>query len=63
MTTNKIYTYRFISDYAVITFTVPGMEDWNEDEWDTAATDDLASYVTSPEDYYMDDCWENDESI
>jgi hypothetical protein len=56
----KFYTYRFISDFAVISFTVPGMDTWEEDEWDSAATSDLASYVTEPEAYYLDDCWENE---
>lgn len=55
---NKVMTYRFVNDYAVITFTVPGMEEWSEEEWDTAAQSDLESYVTTPEQYYMDDCWE-----
>jgi len=57
---NKFYTYRFVSNFSVITFTVPGMEDWEEEEWDSAAESDLASYVTEPEAYSMDDCWENE---
>ena len=56
---DKFVTYRFISDFAVITFTVPGMDDWTEEMFDSAANDDLASYVTEPDAYYMDDCWED----
>jgi hypothetical protein len=52
-------TYRFVSDFAVITFTVPGMSDWDEEQWDSAATDDMTSYVTESDAYYLDDCWEN----
>ena len=55
---NKFVTYRFVSDFAVITFSVPGMDDWTEEMFDSAATDDLESYVTEPEAYYMDGCWE-----
>ena len=55
---NKFVTYRFVSDFAVITFSVPGMADWTEEMFDMAATDDLESYVTEPEAYYMDGCWE-----
>ena len=54
---DRIATYRYVSDYAVITFTVPGMKDWSEEMFDSAANQDLASYVTEPEAYYMDDCW------
>ncbi len=57
---NKFVTYRFISDFAIISFNVPGMEDWTEEMWDMAAEDDLKSYVTEPEAYYMDDCWKNE---
>lgn len=55
---DKFMTYQFISDFSVITFTVPGMKDWDEDRFDAAAETDLASYVTEPEAYYMDDSWE-----
>ena len=54
-------TYRFVSDYAVIIFTVPGEAHWSDDEWDTAAQTDLESYVTTPEQYYMDDCFETED--
>jgi hypothetical protein len=54
---DKFVTYRFISDFAVITFVVPGMSDWDEEMFDSAAETDLASYVTEPDAYYMDDCW------
>jgi len=56
---DKFMTYRFVSDFAVITFTVPGMSDWDEEQWDSAATDDMTSYVTESDAYYLDDCWEN----
>jgi len=49
---NKTLTYRFQSEYAEIVFNVPGMAEWSEEEWDSAADSDLKSYVTSPEDYY-----------
>jgi hypothetical protein len=60
---NKIMTYRFVNDYAVIVFTVPGMKEWSEEEWDTAAIDDLVSYVTTPEQYHMDDCWDEEGEV
>lgn len=60
MESNKTMTYKFVNDYAVIVFTVPGMDDWTEAEWDSAAQDDLESYVTTPEQYSMDDCWDGD---
>ena len=58
MIMNKFMTYKYVSDYAVITFTVPGNKAWGEVEFDAVAKDDLESYVTSPKDYYLDDCWE-----
>ena len=54
---DKFVTYRYVSDFAVITFVVPGMKDWSEEMFDSAANDDLASYVTEPDAYYMDDAW------
>ncbi len=60
---NKFITYRFVSDFAVVTFNVPGMSDWTEEMWDMAAEDDLKSYVTEPEAYYLDDCWENELAL
>jgi hypothetical protein len=57
---DKFMTYRYVSDYAVITFTVPGMADWSEEEWDSAGQNDLESYVTDPQDYYLDEAWENE---
>ena len=56
---DKFVTYRYVSDYAVITFTVPCMSDWSEEQIDSAAESDLRDYVTNPEDYYLDDCWDN----
>jgi hypothetical protein len=60
---DKFITYRYISDFAVVTFNVPGMSDWTEEMWDMAAEDDLKSYVTEPEAYYVDDCWENELAL
>ena len=60
---DEIKTYRFINDYAVIVFTVPGDSEWSEEEWDSAADEDLKSYVTNPEQYYMDDCFDTDEFL
>lgn len=60
---NANYTYRFVSDYAVITFTVPGMKDWTEEEWDSAAQSDLESYVTNPEDYYQDEVFDEQPTL
>lgn len=54
---DKFVTYRYVSDFAVIVFTVPGMSDWSEEMFDSAANDDLVSYVTEPDAYYMDDAW------
>jgi len=54
---NKFITYRFVSDFAVITFVVPGMEDWTDEMFDSAAETDLSSYVTEADAYHMDDCW------
>ena len=55
---DKVMKYRFNNAYAEIVFTVPGMEEWSEEEWDSAAQSDLESYVTTPEQYFMDDSWE-----
>lgn len=55
---DKTMTYKYVSDYAKITFTVPGMSSWEDEEWDSAAQSDLESYVTDPQDYYLDDSWE-----
>jgi hypothetical protein len=33
------------------------MSDWDEEMFDSAAETDLASYVTEPDAYHMDDCW------
>jgi hypothetical protein len=57
---DKVMNYRFTCDYAEIVFTVPGMEEWSEEEWDSAAQSDLESYVTTPEQYFMDDSWEGE---
>lgn len=54
---DKFVTYRFVSDFAVITFLVPGMSDWSDEQFDSAAETDLAAYVTEPDAYYMDDSW------
>lgn len=54
---NKFATYRYVSDYAVITFVVPGMSDWDEEMFDSASESDLRDYVTNPEDYRLDDSW------
>ena len=61
MIMNKFMTYRYVSDYSVITFTVPGNKAWGEVEFDAVAKDDLESYVTSPKDYWLDDSWEKEE--
>lgn len=54
----KVMEYRYTSDYSNITFTVPGESGWSEDEFDSAAEFDLKCYVTTPEQYSFDDCWE-----
>lgn len=59
---DKVLTYRYISDYATITFTVPVHSTWSEEECDSAGQSDLESYVTSPDDYYLDDVFESDDS-
>ena len=58
---DKVMIYRYASHYAEIVFSVPGMSDWDEDRWDDASMDDLRSYVTTPIDYFLDDCWEDTE--
>ena len=60
---DTVKTYRFVNDYAVITFTVPGLAAWSEEEWDSAAESDLASYVTTPEQYALDDCFDTEEFL
>ena len=57
---DKFVTYRFVSDFAVITFVVPGMSDWTDEMFDSAACADRDSYVTEPDAYYLDDCWEQE---
>lgn len=57
---DKVFSYRYKSEYAEIVFNVPGMSDWDEDVWDSASEADLASYVTDAADYWLDDCWEID---
>ena len=59
----EIKTYRFVNDYAVITFTVPGKSSWSEEEWDSAAQSDLESYVTTPEQYHMDDSFDTEDFL
>lgn len=54
----KVMMYRYTSDYSVFEFTVPGKDTWSEDEFDSAAEFDLKCYVTTPEQYSFDDCWE-----
>jgi hypothetical protein len=55
---DKFMTYQYVSDYSVIQFTVPGIEEWTEEEWDSAGQSDLESYVTEPKQYYLDESWE-----
>jgi hypothetical protein len=55
---DKFITYRFVSDFAIVTFIVPGMAEWDDETWDSVAHTDLASYVTEPEAYWEDDQWE-----
>jgi hypothetical protein len=57
---DKVMVYNFMNDYGSLVFTVPGLKSWSEEEWDSAAQSDLESYVTNPEQYYLDDCWEHD---
>ncbi len=60
---DKFVTYRFVSDFAVVIFNVPGMSDWTEEMFDSAAESDLRDYVTNPELYYVDDCGENELAL
>ena len=55
---DKFVTYRFVSDFAIVTFIVPGLDEWDDETWDSVAHTDLASYVTEPEAYWEDDQWE-----
>lgn len=55
---DKAFYYRFQSNYAEITFVVLGMQEWSEEEFDSAADSDLASYVADGGDFWLDDCWE-----
>jgi hypothetical protein len=55
---DKFITYRFVSDFAIVTFIVPGLDEWDDETWDSVAHTDLASYVTEPEAYWEDDQWE-----
>jgi len=55
---DKAFAYRFQSDYAEIVFNVFGMQEWSEEEFDSAADSDLASYVADGGDFWLDDCWE-----
>lgn len=55
---DKFMIYKYVSDYAVIEFTVPGMADWSEEQWDSAGQNDLESYVFLPHEYDLDDSWE-----
>jgi hypothetical protein len=54
----KVMMYRYTSDYSTIEFTVPGYKKWTEDEFDSAAEFDLRCYVTTPDQYSFDDCWD-----
>jgi hypothetical protein len=58
---DKFMTYQYVSDYSVIQFTVPGMADWSEEEFDSAGQSDLESYVINPKDYFLNEVWENNE--
>jgi hypothetical protein len=60
---DKFITYRFVSDFAIVTFVVPGMAEWSEEAWNEVALTDLASYVTEPEAYYQDDQWEIEDGL
>ena len=55
--------YRFYSNYSFITFSVPGQADWSEEQWDSVAQSDLEDYVTTPEQYNLDDCWEIEDGV
>lgn len=55
---DKAIAYRFQSNYAEIVFIVCGMQDWSEDQFDSAADFDLTSYVNTPSDFWLDDSWE-----
>ena len=52
-----LHTYRFVSDYAVVTLSVTGEEDWTEEMFDDTAQQELASIVISPEAFYQDEVW------
>jgi|688.fasta_scaffold1189987_2 hypothetical protein len=58
---DKFMTYQYVSPYSVIQFTVPGMADWSEEQWDSAGQYDLEQYVTEPKQYHLDESWENNE--
>lgn len=55
---DTVLTYQYVSDYATIAFTVPVHSSWSEEECDSASQSDLESYVTSPQDYYLDEVYE-----
>lgn len=52
-------TYQFVSDYAVVIFDAPdGLEEAEADSW---AEDHLAEVVQNPDDFWMDDAFEEEE--
>ena len=58
---DKFMTYRYVSPYSFIEFTVPGMADWSEEQFDSAGQYDLEQYVTEPKQYWLDESWEKNE--
>ena len=52
-------TYQFVSDYAVVVFDAPdGLEEAEADSW---AEDHLAEVVQNPDDFWMDDAFEEED--
>jgi hypothetical protein len=52
-----LHTYRFVSDYAVVTLSVSGEESWTDEMYDDTAQEELASIVINPESFYQDEVW------
>ena len=56
----KSLQYEYVSDYCVVTFRVDGEDDWSDEQFDSAGEFDLADYVKTPEDFYLNDTYELD---
>jgi len=54
----KAYNLLYVADYAVMSITVDGEDDWTEEQFTDVGNEILASYVNYPDLFHLDEITE-----